>query len=67
MKFSRFNIYKKYNDNEYWIYNTLTTAVVLIDKNIFEKIFLKKNFDIDDDNFNKLSEMGFLLKIILMN
>ena len=59
MKFSRFNIYKKYNDNEYWIYNTLTTAVVLIDKNIFEKIFLKKNFDIDDDNLLKLSEMGF--------
>ena len=58
MKFSRFNIYKKYNDNEYWIYNTLTTAVVLIDKNIFEKIFLKKNFDIDDDNFNKLSEIS---------
>lgn len=62
MKFSRFNIYKKYNDNEYWIYNTLTTAVVLIDKNIFEKIFLKKNFDIDDDNLLKLSEMGFFIE-----
>lgn len=59
---SRFNIYKKYNDKEYWIYNTLTTAIVLIETDIFEKIFMQKHFNINNEIIHQLCEMGFIIE-----
>ncbi len=58
---SKFNIYKKYNDSEYWVYNTLTTAIILIENDDFEKFFLQKYFDMNNEKFRNLYEMGFFI------
>ena len=50
MKFSKFNVYKKYNDQEYWVFNTLTTALIILEneKLTEEESNLLKELLLDD-------------------
>lgn len=41
MKLSKFNIYKLFNSNEYWVYNTFTTALVILQKDKFFQVRTK--------------------------
>lgn len=61
MRLSRFNIQKEYNANEYWVYNTLTTALVILKNNQYNQYFVRKIWENDDENIKNLYEMGFLI------
>lgn len=60
MKISKFNVIQEYEGNML-LFNTFTTAMVELDKEIYEDIFLDKNFD-DFKDINQLVEMGFLIE-----
>ncbi len=60
MKQSRFNLIGDY-ENLCWIYNTLTTSIVLLDKEKCTKYFIENNFKNNKKDSLELYEMGFLV------
>ena len=62
MKFSKFNVYKKYNDQEYWVFNTLTTALIILENEKFMKYFINQDLDNGSEDVNEFLEMGFLIE-----
>ena len=61
MKFSKFNVYSKYDDNSYWVYNTLTTSTIILDSISFNDILVRKNLNSTKVDMNELYEMGFII------
>lgn len=62
MKESLYNVFKRYSEEYYWIYNTLTTSLVFLDPDNFRMIFQEHNYlSVDSDIINKLYEMGYLI------
>jgi len=59
MKISQFNIYNNIKDNKYLVFNTLTTSLVVLNDDVYKKIFVSNIFDNDDAE--KLFSMGFLV------
>lgn len=63
MKQSRFNVDKRYKDNSHWVYNTLTTAMVVLDEEQYITYFINENFANDNSgDFSNLCEMGFFIE-----
>ena len=60
MKFSKFNVYKKYNDQEYWVFNTLTTALIILENEKFMKA-LMENMEVVRKNRETLNRLQSLL------
>lgn len=75
MKFSKYNIINKENDNEYLVYNSVSKASMIIDENFKNKYFdkeclnglsraeleiLKQNNFIIDDNRDEFSELEYM-------
>lgn len=61
VKLSKFNVHKKYNENEYWVYNTLTTASIILKTEEFEKYFVNANIEAECSDITELYEMGFFV------
>lgn len=61
MKESLFNISEQHDDNSRWIYNTLTTAIVILDNAKYNRFFCQHIYDNNDHDFVDLSEMGFFV------
>lgn len=62
MKQSKFNVGKKYNEKSYWVYNTLTTALVILDEDQYLTYFVNEDFLVDGKDFTDLCEMGFFIE-----
>lgn len=61
MKESKFNIVGEYDENHIWVYNTMTTAAVLLERGEYTKIFDLHQVNGIPDIFSQLCEMGFFL------
>ncbi len=61
MKESKFNITGEYNDHEVWVYNTMTTAAVVLEMDEYNRIFSSKVDNYGDEIFLQLCEMGFFI------
>lgn len=61
MKESKFNITGEYNDHEVWVYNTMTTAAVILEMDEYNRIFSSKVDNYGDEIFLQLCEMGFFI------
>lgn len=61
MKLSRFNVSKEYEEGTYWVYNTFTTAAVVVNKETYLKYFVTENFFDDNLVSQQLYEMGFAI------
>lgn len=59
---SKFNVFKRYREKTHWVYNTLTTALVIIDEAPFIQYFIDENFSMNDNDFKNLCEMGFFIE-----
>lgn len=59
MKESKFNLTGEYDNNQVWVYNTLTTAAVLLNKKEYNRIFNLHMFSNYDETFLQLCDMGF--------
>ena len=57
MKFSKFNVYKKYNDQEYWVFNTLTTALIILENEKLTKEEADLLKDFMEDQVSKIKNM----------
>ena len=62
MKESRFNITGEYDDHQVWVYNTMTTATILLDKEEYNHIFNIHSFSENKETFLQLCEMGYFLE-----
>lgn len=61
MKESKFNLTGEYDNNQVWVYNTLTTAAVLLNEKEYNRIFNLHMFSNYDETFLQLCDMGFFL------
>jgi len=61
MKESLFNLSGLYDNEQFWVYNTLTTAAVLLEKNKYEEIFVECKVSSYEEDIQQLSELGFFL------
>lgn len=61
MKESKFNLTGEYDDHQVWVYNTLTTAAILLDKEEYHQIFNLHMLSDNDETFLQLHDMGFFL------
>ena len=61
MKLSKFNVHKQLNEKEYWVYNTLSTAVVVLEKDKFQKYFIEENKKATNSELIELYQMGFYI------
>lgn len=61
MKESRFNLNGVFDDSQIWMYNTLTTAAILLDKNEYHSIFVENQIEEYQDTISQLFEMGFFI------
>ena len=59
MKISKYNIEQEIENEQILIYNSLTTALVILEKAEFDSIFNKQNFA--HEEAGELLEMGFLV------
>ena len=63
MKQSRFNVDKRYQNSLHWVYNTLTTAMVVLDEKQYITYFVNEDFEGDTNgDFGALCEMGFFIE-----
>lgn len=58
MKRSIFNVVQKYQDH-FLLYNTLSTSIVEIEKEVYNRVFLDEDYSLDETI--ALYEMGFLI------
>lgn len=61
MKESKFNIAGEYDEHQMWVYNTLTTATILLEKEEYNQIFEEHQFTVNQASMSQLCEMGFFL------
>ena len=59
---SNFIIVQDLNGDEKLVYSTLSTSMIVLQRNIYEDVFLFKRFNEHDDLCKELEEMGFLFK-----
>ncbi len=62
MKQSRFNVSKEYEANQYWIYNTLTTALIFLEREKYFQLFEKNEMELADKEMKSLLDMGFFIE-----
>ncbi len=60
MVVSSYILNNKISDNEVLLYSTMTTALIVLEKSIYEKVFIEKDFS-DSDVVDELSKLGFLV------
>ena len=58
---SKFNVYREYAKGKYWLYNTFTTSVVILDDDSIKKYFIDENFSDENDIISELHDMGFFI------
>ena len=61
MKESAFNLCDKYDDASVWVYNTLTTATVILENDIYKNIFENRNWSDFKEEFESLCSMGYFI------
>ena len=62
MKLSLFNVSKEYESKTYWVYNTLTTAAVVLEESAYNRYFVTEDFDYQNSDVLELKEMGFIVE-----
>lgn len=62
MKLSLFNVSKEYEPHTFWVYNTLTTAAVVLDESTFNRYFVMQDFEYQGDEVSELRKMGFIVE-----
>lgn len=61
MKESLFNVSEKYKDDQYWVYNTLTTSIVILEEKEYNRYFIDKEYDVRDNTFKELVSLGLFV------
>lgn len=61
MKESRFNIVGEYDERQVWVYNTMTTATVILTTSEYNRFFHSHMTDGNDETFLQLCEMGYFI------
>lgn len=61
MKFSKFNVYDRYDDDSYWVYNTLSTATIILNNADFCDVFVNENLDSEKVDIAELCAMGYVI------
>ena len=59
MKLSQFNIVTKLNENEYLLFNTFTTSLVVLESQSYNDIFIDCNMN--NEYVGDLMQMGFFV------
>lgn len=61
MRQSRFNIARQYGDHQYWVYNTLTTSLIIVDELQYKRLFQENVIKESSQEVIEMLNMGFYI------
>ena len=61
MRQSRFNIARQYGDHQYWVYNTLTTSLIIVDELQYKRLFEENVIKESSQEVIEMLNMGFYI------